>query len=125
MNAAIKERWLAALKSDEYRFGRCYLKSERCIDGSYEPACHCALGVLIDLYAKDHPEEEVWFPRPSGVWSVFGTPHRGQTVLLDASLPQRIMEWAELSEEHADRVPDLNDRAASYRPVIAFIEKLL
>jgi hypothetical protein len=45
MNPVVKERWLAALRSGEYKQGKDFL----CKDG-----CHCCLGVLTDIYLKEH-----------------------------------------------------------------------
>ncbi len=47
MNKEVKDKWLAALRSGEYTQGREYLKNE---DN------HCCLGVLCELYIKEHPE---------------------------------------------------------------------
>lgn len=44
MNQEIKTKWIAALKSGEYKQGTGYLKK----DGKY-----CCLGVLCDLHAKE------------------------------------------------------------------------
>lgn len=46
MNPEIKTKWVAALKSGEYVKGTSFLKT---IDEKF-----CCLGVLCDLYAKEH-----------------------------------------------------------------------
>lgn len=43
MNAEVKAKWLAALRSGEYKQGT---------GGLVQNGCFCCLGVLCDLYAK-------------------------------------------------------------------------
>lgn len=47
MNTEIKKKWLSALRSGEYLQSKGTLKNE---DG------YCCLGVLCDLYAKEHDD---------------------------------------------------------------------
>lgn len=61
MNKDVKDKWVSALRSGEYEQGVGYL----CLDG-----CYCVMGVLVDLYNKEHvvfspfdrkaPAEEVY-----------------------------------------------------------------
>lgn len=62
MNADVKARWLAALRSGDYDQGQCRLRDE---DDRF-----CCLGVLCDVVDPDG-------------WDDFGPPdvsHRGQTL---------------------------------------------
>lgn len=49
MNQEIKSKWVAALRSGEYVQGKGRLR-----DTSRQEVCHCVLGVLVDLYVKEH-----------------------------------------------------------------------
>lgn len=80
MNKEIKARWIAALRSGEYRQGRGWLKTE---DDSY-----CCLGVLCELAVQDG------IIRPTikrdDLWWFDGT----DTKLL----PTPVIRWAELPD---------------------------
>lgn len=71
MNQEIKQKWLAALRSGEYKQGRGCLKR----DNRY-----CCLGVLCDLYAKEKglewegstiipSESSYYLPRTVSIWA--------------------------------------------------------
>lgn len=45
MNQEVKEKWITALESGEFKQGKEYM----CKEGSY-----CCLGVLSELYAREH-----------------------------------------------------------------------
>lgn len=49
MNKKVKKKWLAALRSEEYRQGFGYLRHN-----SMGQSFYCCLGVLTDLYLKEH-----------------------------------------------------------------------
>lgn len=51
MNPEVKAKWLDALRSGKYEQGFRAL----CSSGKY-----CCLGVLADLYVKEHPETAHW-----------------------------------------------------------------
>lgn len=48
MNEEVKKKWVAALRSGEYKQGKDQLKTER-----YGECTYCCLGVLCDLFAKE------------------------------------------------------------------------
>lgn len=60
MKAKIKEKFLEALKSGKYRQGRGLMK--------YEDAkgnlCHCALGVLCEIYVEATSQRKGKFVKP-------------------------------------------------------------
>jgi hypothetical protein len=72
MNPAIKKQWVEALRSGEYKQGREYLR---------QGDKFCCLGVLCDLYGKQH-----------------GVGWHGKTInyMLDetSSLPESVEKWA-------------------------------
>lgn len=69
MNPEIKAKWVAALRSGEYKQGRDSLRKG---DG------FCCLGVLCDLYDSEHSSDS-WQIDPAGDWmhvGEFGVPCR-------------------------------------------------
>lgn len=77
MNPQIKERWLKALRSGEYKQGKGQLK---CGDE------FCCLGVLSDIYAKEH-----------GIEWIDTHPLRSDKFLSEnaAVLPDQVSNWAD------------------------------
>lgn len=51
MNTEVKEKWVAALRSGGYTQGYESLKFEKTF---------CCLGVLCDLFLKEHPDNAKW-----------------------------------------------------------------
>jgi hypothetical protein len=49
----IKAKWVAALRSGEYRQGQAFLRQE--VDGV---TCHCCLGVLLEVTMPEKLDEE-------------------------------------------------------------------
>jgi hypothetical protein len=96
VKAEIKEKWLAALRSGEYKQGKGYLKE---IDGATGEARYCCLGVLCDLAVKDGLDLPNRNPlRASGKNGVgYQTYGPAFTVL-----PYEVEEWADM--------PDVNPR---------------
>jgi hypothetical protein len=79
MDEIIKEKWVAALRSGEYKQGTCQLRN-----GS----TFCCLGVLCDLYIKGHPEVG---------WSLGGCDSiPNHIVEYRGNLPNEVKEWAGL-----------------------------
>lgn len=73
MNPQIKERWIAALRSGEYKQGYQQLRTEN---------GYCCLGVLCELHAKET-----------------NTPWVHNTYLgHPGTLPNEVCKWANLSE---------------------------
>lgn len=125
MNAEIQARWAAALRSGEYTQGQ---RGLRVGDE------HCCLGVLCDLYAKDHPGAEWkreygfdgkdYFSAP-GNWG--STTYPPIPVLRWAGLPE--MEWAVFVPD--PRTPgkranlaNLNDEGVTFAEIADIVEKL-
>ncbi|MFE7797032.1 hypothetical protein [Nocardia sp. NPDC057440] len=76
MKADIKQKWVDALRSGEYRQGKEYLQ----FDGNY-----CCLGVLCDIAIRDGLLLKVEHDAGAG-WYDYDT----------ATLPDRVREWAGL-----------------------------
>lgn len=84
MNPEIKAKWLAALRSGEYKQGRGYLQNGK---GEF-----CCLGVLCDLYRKE---------TGNGVWKVY---YKEKTFQLGKSIypdfpPDAVINWAEFGDQ--------------------------
>lgn len=62
MNHEVKTKWVAALRSGDYRQGRGKLRDLEC-----ETPRHCCLGVLSDIYYKEIGE--AWPEVPFGALS--------------------------------------------------------
>lgn len=78
MNPTVKAKWLNALRSGEYAQG-----TERLCHEEY----FCCLGVLTDLYLKEHEQE--WESRPDEEYGVVRGVN-GQFL----NLPEEVAEWA-------------------------------
>jgi hypothetical protein len=84
MNPEVKQKWIDALRSGEYEQGSEKLRS---VSG------YCCLGVLCDIYAKEHNTEwefggnEETNLEPMDYWY-----YEGESEFL----PKSVMEWAEL-----------------------------
>lgn len=75
MKKDIAYKWIDALESDEYKQTQGYLKT----DNGF-----CCLGVLCDLYLKEHGKE----------WSEGRLPHLYTIDEAEAGLPQSVMDWS-------------------------------
>jgi hypothetical protein len=80
MNEAIKQKWVAALRSGQYEQTDMRLRH----DGGY-----CCLGVLCDLYSQETGVE--WETGFSNQFSMHGN---------DNVLPMEVRVWADLPHEH-------------------------
>ena len=80
MDLVIKDKWIKALESGEYRQTSGYLT---------EKGCYCALGVLCDIYEKETGEKVL----------IEGS----------SATPYEITKWAKLDSELEEYVISLND----------------
>ena len=88
MNDAVKQKWVEALRSGKYRQAKQRLHLE---DGSM-----CCLGVLCDLYIKEHPNAE-WEKREHAKIDVDGKQLACYELFQDSSiLPYTVSTWAGL-----------------------------
>ena len=95
MNLIVKQ-WIEALESGEYKFGQDRLKLS---DNTF-----CCLGVLCDLYAKSHPDEESWIDVPyDGI-------HFQE---MKFSMPIKVINWAQCYFLDQDELVVINDRTST------------
>ncbi len=122
MNPEVKQLWLDALRSGEYKQGRHKLKNT--YEGSDN---YCCLGVLCDLYTKENPTAK-WTQNWQDDWyfnvdadSVSGT------------LPGAVMRWSGIAdanpivcyENTEESLATLNDRGVPFVEIANIIEKQL
>lgn len=111
MNPVVKEKWLAALRSDNYTQTSGKLR----INDSF-----CCLGVLCDLYSKETGNE----------WEGYNYSFKflGSTGVL----PWKVCDWANLRDEGAllneegnSSLWSLNDSGKTFEEIADVIEKEL
>lgn len=103
MNANVKKKWVAALRSGQYRLTRKQLRK----------VGFCCLGVLCDIH-----DPKKWELEDVSLWS-----YDGQT----ESLPQSVREWAGLPEDGKwDGLYSMNDSGhANFYKIADWIEENL
>jgi hypothetical protein len=119
MNPEVKARWVAALRSGEYKQGTGHLNSQ---------GAHCCLGVLCDLHAK----------QTGGQWDApsyrsGGARYDG----LSMGFPATVVDWAGLDDSAHGAGPELviaraqltaaahNDRGRTFAELADAIEAQL
>lgn len=102
MNLEVKEKWLQALRSGEYKQGEGWLKHSD--EGETK---HCCLGVLCEIYAK---ENNVHFEE-----APTADPSLITYLLFDHGdvLPEKVREWAGLEHPNPVIYPDSEQSLAS------------
>ena len=123
MNQEIKERWVAALRSGEYKQGRGSLNK-----GDF----FCCLGVLCDLAAKEGLVDAVV---DSGLdlysgGEVLYSDKRNREDASNLILPDVVKEWAGLDENNpsvnsSGTLAELNDQGYDFEYIAATIENQL
>lgn len=112
MNQDIKQKWVAALRSGEYKQGVGMLKLR---DG--DDLLYCCLGVLCDI---THPDGWLKLPAsgPSEVWEQFGN---------TAFVPWEIRREVGATESELWPLVDMNDRRPSdtFAQIADYIEENL
>jgi hypothetical protein len=94
MKAEVKDLWLAALRSGEYKQTTDYLHVK--CDGQ---SSFCCLGVLSDLHAK-HTGAGRWGHAHGGVESyLWDGDEYGEYGEYDSNLPAVVKEWAGMSSD--------------------------
>lgn len=93
MKQEIAERWIAALRSGQYRQSVNYLTH---LSGPRDEhgritCSHCALGVLVDLYQNETGELNPW-PNIDGDAVSYQDDVTGRYSALD--MPSQVMRWA-------------------------------
>jgi hypothetical protein len=131
MKANIKDRFIRNLQFGGYRKGRCSMKYIT----TRGNLCHCALGVLAEMYEYDTNGRQGKFReakledipvvssgapsiRVSKVFSILGE---------SATLPPKILRWAGIGEYEASQIFELNDESEhskSYASVVKYLKTL-
>ena len=84
MNQSVKEKWITALRSGEYKQ----------TDGRLRQGdCYCCLGVLTDLYNKDNQNDHHYWHEEDGRYG-----YSSDGFIAEATLPDSVMKWAGLKE---------------------------
>lgn len=127
INPEIKGKWVAALRSGEYRQGRGSLR-KKSIGGDR----FCCLGVLCDIYAKEKSEKTAWVPSDVYNDKDFSFGNHGT-----ALPPRSVNTWAGLISDldwgdiliKASRTSgtlyELNDSGSSFKKIADYIEAQL
>lgn len=119
MKKEIKEKFLTALRSGEYEQTKGRLKNGNCF---------CALGVLCDLFIKEHKFAE-WEEDSITVF-----PDSIKQEIFSYQTPRQVDEWAEFSEDTAiydkqgvlSSIIELNDDYGyTFEEIAELIEKQL
>ena len=112
MKKDIKEKWVKALRSGEYKQGKYVLRSQA--------DEYCCLGVLCDLFVKEHNLE--WIPtdakdpseRVQQYYALLGN---------GGILPFAVREWADFLYDHQAPVIRRNDTDISFAEIADYIEE--
>ena len=110
MNEQVKQKWLSSLRSGDYQQTQLKLHTD---DG------FCCLGVLCDLYGKEHNVE----------WDLVEDEDHSYYMFQDypSFLPLPVVEWAGV-ESHYPGIPGtslvtLNDNGSTFNEIADLIEK--
>jgi len=123
MNTEVKQLWIDALLSGEYPQGRNALRN------TYEGRDNfCCLGVLCDLYQKEHPETKWEYVDWQDKWFFDDGGERKEGVPTGV-----VYDWAGLDEVVPvvsyrgvkDALAVLNDRGVSFAEIAQIIEEQL
>jgi len=119
MNKEIKKKWIDALLSGDYKQTQEYLRDD---EG------YCCLGVLCDIFRKDHNEAQ-WVK--SGC--MFDFFPGGNKDYETVTLPRVVVEWAELDSIDPDTtepkigdsssLANLNDKGYDFKKIVKVIER--
>ena len=91
MNSKVKEKWLTALRDGSYRQQQGWLRRQL----ENEDPRFCCLGVLTDLYMKEHPDCE-WEKQHTN--SCVSTPVLDSVTCSVTSLSNPVLNWAGLGD---------------------------
>ena len=114
MNEQVKENWLSALRSGDYKQTQLKLHTD---DG------FCCLGVLCDLYGKEHNVE----------WDLVEDEDHSYYEFQDkeSHLPSSVMEWAGVEGQNPDidngteTLATLNDTGCTFEEIADIIQEHL
>lgn len=110
MNADIKQRWVEALRSGQYKQGSGCLK----VNDSY-----CCLGVLCELHRQDFPGKG---------WQLASTRSLLFSYISEYDFhepPAEVSAWTGLDPSVYDLLADANDSGADFPTIASLIEEML
>ena len=130
MNPEVKQKWIGALRSGEYEQGNDKLRT---VSG------YCCLGVLCDLYAKEHNTKWNFNGnaetnlQPGDYWYYEGESEYLPESVMDwagvkVNCPQVIVDISEHGEEelfYHETLADLNDSGYTFNDLSRLIEEQL
>lgn len=106
MNAEVKEKWIAALRSGFYKQTGGRLRSP---EDSF-----CCLGVLCDI---THPE--CWQPEDVVV------PFKYENIKRFGTVPPPLMNEVEMNSDQMFELAGMNDRGSNFNQIADYIEQNL
>lgn len=136
MNPKIKERWLAALRSGDYKQTDGYLSIKSAVPNDDQFDGFCCLGVLCEIAVADgvvqkqrvsensffeygNPELDDWdhsvLPRSVMEWAGLQDDNPSVNAVEDGLDPEEYDAWVPLSEP--------NDNGSSFNQIAAWIER--
>ena len=92
MNVPVIEKWIEALRSGKYQQTRTVLRESFQREPQY-----CCLGVLCELYAA---EKGIEWRKGTSADSILGA---------DSRLPEAVKQWAGITQDHQDKLINMND----------------
>lgn len=119
MNKRIKQKWVEALRSDEFEQGLDYLHTK-----DYETGVdkYCCLGVLCQIAVR---ENVIPGPEFDETGELFCYGEDSEV----AHLPDEVITWAELECENPElpdgKLSDLNDNRVSFATIATLIDRNL
>ena len=136
MKSTIAQKWIKALRSNKYKQGKMALRTKT----RHGTVRHCCLGVLCDLYNKDHkrklkikktndPKDQGEIDPSTTVFTIGGDPW---------ALPEVVRNWAGIKDKEGmffdtdpvnvnrwscNSLSEMNDEGASFKEIAQFIEE--
>lgn len=122
MKKNVARKWIGALRSGKYKQIKNVLKRVN----KNQTESFCALGVLCDLYQKEHPEDPIKEIKLDSKNKFGNKVQIGETTEI---LPIKVRKWAGVRNSEAyipearSSIPNLNDKGLSFESIADFIEK--
>jgi hypothetical protein len=120
MNYEIANTWVNALRSGEYKQQTGGLGFEKLSTGELK---FCCLGVLCDLYVKEHPEAEAELGIRTRVSTTGESIHILEYFGDSCFLPHTISTWAEIPRAFEEELAMKNDAGATFDELATIIEQ--
>ena len=102
------EKWVKALESGDYLQTRGFLERKAGTE-----LFNCCLGVACRVYAKEHPDWNIYEAQREGDKTIFGS-RFGFELGHTTFIPTEVSDWLDLRVPNADRLMGLNDGGSSF-----------